>query len=86
MILAVAIFLVALRLEVTYALPNTRVMLYKEEWNSWKEEHNMKYPTWNEEIKRYSIWEENKKFIEEHNSKNLSFVLRMNQFGDLVIY
>ena len=57
------------------------------EWTSWKGEHKKIYKSYDEEKKRYSIWLDNKKYIEEHNNKNaskLGFTLKMNQFGDLV--
>jgi cathepsin L len=56
-----------------------------EEWALWKNQHRMSYSSEDEEAKRYSIWLSNKKYIDEHNSKNLSFVLRMNKFGDLTL-
>ena len=57
------------------------------EWISWKGEHKKLYKSFDEEKRRYSIWLDNKKYIEEHNNKNaskLGFTLKMNQFGDLV--
>ena len=57
------------------------------EWTSWKGEHKKIYNSYDEEKKRYSIWLDNRKYIEEHNNKNaskLGFTLKMNQFGDLV--
>ena len=58
--------------------------LFAEEWMQWKGEHKITYQSNEEEGKRYSIWLDNMKYINEHNAKNLSFTLRMNQFGDLV--
>ena len=79
----VVLFLIAFKVD--NVTSNAVDLQYKEEWNSWKQRHNIKYSAFSEELKRYLIWEENKKFIESHNSKNhSSFVLKMNQFGDLV--
>lgn len=59
-------------------------LLYGEEWKQWKEEHSVLYASIEEEMYRYSIWLDNMKYIIQHNDKNLSFTLKMNQFGDLV--
>lgn len=65
-------------------LDDSRALLYEEKWSLWKGEHKVAYENEEEEQKRYSIWLENMKYIDNHNSKNLSYTLRMNQFGDLV--
>ena len=40
-----------------------------------------------EELARHSVWLDNKKYIEQHNSnaEERGFTLAMNQFADLVI-
>ena len=52
------------------------------EWESWKFRNSKMYSR-EEEEKRREIWEDNKLFVEEGNSKN-SFQLELNRFGDLV--
>ena len=52
-------------------------------WNLWKTIHSKSYKTLEEQKIRYAIWQDNAKHIEEHNSRNTGYVLRMNHFGDM---
>ena len=53
-------------------------------WLVWKTYHGKSYEDDNEEHMRYIIWKENLKYIINHAHENHSYVLAMNQFGDLV--
>ena len=57
-----------------------------EEWETWKLAYNKKYLSPDEEVKRYNVWIENKKYIEIHNKKKdkIGYTLEMNKFGDIV--
>ena len=58
---------------------------YGEEWMLWKGEHNRWYMSLGEEEKRFGIWLENKKYINNHNQQQKhTYSLRMNHFGDMV--
>jgi cathepsin L len=56
-------------------------------WTDFKRQHNKAYPTMEEESKRFQIFAENHRMIEEHNKQfeagQHTFTLEMNQFGDL---
>jgi cathepsin L len=56
-----------------------------DEWETWKLAYNKKYVSPDEEVKRYNVWIENKKFIELHNKKKdkIGYTLEMNKFGDI---
>ena len=54
------------------------------DWLVWKTYHSKSYQDDNEEHMRYIIWKENLKYIINHAQENHSYVLAMNQFGDLV--
>ena len=60
--------------------------LNAEPWRSWKSTHGKNYVSTDEEVSRYSIWLDNMKYIEQHNtnSDQHGFTLGMNHFGDLV--
>ena len=61
-------------------------MLIKDnEWYVWKNFHNKKYESDDEESLRYAIWNDNLKKIERHNAdKTQSFTMAMNHLGDMV--
>jgi len=52
-------------------------------FEQWHKKFDRNYPTQMEEAERYSIWLDNLWGIGDYNSRNLSFKLKMNQFGDL---
>ena len=55
-------------------------------WQAWKEYYNKIYTSDDEESLRYSIWGNNLKIINQHNSeKSKSFTMEMNHLGDMVI-
>ncbi|KAK2562232.1 Cathepsin L [Acropora cervicornis] len=58
---------------------------YDAEWMAWKSFHNKKYETQREEDARYTIWGDNLKKIQQHNSEGHSYTLAMNHFGDLTV-
>lgn len=48
--------------------------------------HGKEYDSTEEELMRHTVWESNKKYIDNHNehADTLGFTLAMNEFGDLV--
>ncbi|XP_068711161.1 cathepsin L1-like [Montipora capricornis] len=56
---------------------------YEAKWWAWKSFHDKTYDTPTEEYKRYTIWRDNLRKIQRHNSEKHSYSLAMNQFGDL---
>nr|CAH04632.1 cathepsin L [Suberites domuncula] len=58
---------------------------FPEEWVAWKQEHSKEYTEELEELRRHTIWQSNKKFIDSHNSVSdkFGYTLEMNEFGDL---
>jgi cathepsin L len=55
----------------------------EESFASWTRIHNKEYAHANQYAYRLSVFKQNLQFIEEHNRKNLGFVVAMNKFGDL---
>eukprot|EP01102_Stenamoeba_stenopodia_P014561 TRINITY_DN484_c0_g1_i1.p1 TRINITY_DN484_c0_g1~~TRINITY_DN484_c0_g1_i1.p1 ORF type:complete len:557 (-),score=116.63 TRINITY_DN484_c0_g1_i1:81-1751(-) len=55
------------------------------EFTEFVHKHGKTYSTPEEFDYRFSIYKDNKAFIEEHNRKNLSYKLKMNHFGDMHI-
>jgi len=57
----------------------------KEEFDAWRLEHGYinRFTTEGELEKRFKIWSNNMDMIEEHNSKNLGWTMKMNEFGHL---
>ena len=54
-------------------------------WHAWKEYYNKIYASDDEESLRFSIWINNLKMINQHNSdKSKSFTMEMNHLGDMV--
>eukprot|EP01084_Bolivina_argentea_P316574 548799_1 len=52
-------------------------------FQEWKLEYNRVYNGLEEESIKYSIWSDNMELIANHNSKNLSYKMGINQFGDM---
>ena len=50
------------------------------------QEHKKQYGTIELELHRHTIWQSNKKFIDEHNEHAdvFGYTVAMNEFGDLV--
>jgi C1A family cysteine protease len=55
----------------------------KSEFGLWAKAFSKSYPDLDEEAHRYNIWLNNLNVIAESNSLDLSYKLRLNQFGDL---
>ncbi len=55
------------------------------EFGSFLKQFGKKYDTLEETIKRYNIFSENYRYIEEHNRKNSNYKLGVNQFADLTL-
>ena len=52
-------------------------------WHFWKALHGKKYVNSAEEKVRYAIWQDNVRYITEHNQQNSDYKLSMNHFGDM---
>lgn len=61
-----------------------------QNWVSFKTANKKKYATAEEENLKFSIWEANKKYIDDHNARYKqgleTYTLKMNQYGDMVFY
>ena len=79
------IFLLILSIIATYNCQNYD----SSDWFQFKQKHTKFYKTTEEENSKFGIWQLNKNLIEEHNKKYelglVSYTLRMNEFGDMVI-
>ncbi len=56
----------------------------QNEWESWKQLNGKKYIDDVEESNRFMIWKSNREYINHHNSEERSYVLKLNEFADLV--
>ena len=65
---------------------STTLSLIKDNaWHAWKEYYNKIYTSDDEESLRYTIWINNLKKINQHNSDmSKSFTMGMNHLGDMV--
>lgn len=52
-------------------------------YESWLVKHGKAYNALGEKEKRFDIFKDNLQFIDEHNSRNLSYKLGLNRFSDL---
>lgn len=52
-------------------------------YESWLVKHGKNYNALGEKERRFSIFKDNLRFIDEHNSKNLTYKLGLNRFADL---
>lgn len=67
------------------SLAMSELLIKDNVWQAWKEFHEKKYESDDEESLRYTIWNENRKSIERHNSdEHSTFQLEMNHLGDMV--
>jgi len=53
-------------------------------FTNWQLQHGKTYSS-NEFQLRYNIWKDNFKFVQEFNSRGLSFTVAMNKFADLTV-
>jgi len=68
-------------LALAYALTEPE---YQSAFTFWMQQNQKSYHH-DEFLHRYRIFKSNLDFINNHNAKNLSYVVAMNQFGDLTI-
>ena len=54
-----------------------------DDWNAWKVHYGKSYSSEVEELRRYLIWLDNQKYVDQHNSQSVTYTLIMNEFGDL---
>ena len=61
-------------------------LIYDIEWEAWKYYHGRWYISQAEELERYLIWADNKRYIKDHNQNadKHSYTLKMNSMGDKV--
>lgn len=74
---------VTLLLTLFFSVALSELLIKDNSWQAWKQFHNKKYGSDDEESLRYTIWNENRKSIEKHNADpNNKFELEMNHLGD----
>ena len=58
---------------------------YTTEWEEWKRQYGRQYDTDKEELHRHTVWESNKKYVENHNANanKWGYTLETNEFADL---
>jgi cathepsin L len=71
----------AVLLGISYALSEAE---YQSAFTFWMQQHQKSYHH-DEFLARYRTFKANLDFINTHNSKNLSFTVAMNKFGDLSV-
>ena len=68
-----------------FSVALSELLIKDNAWHAWKQFHNKKYESDDEESLRYTIWNENLKYIKRHNAEGKStFALQMNHLGDMV--
>lgn len=55
-----------------------------DEWGVWKSLYSKAYDDEATESVRRLVWENNWRFVQQHNSEGHSFEVEMNEFADLV--
>jgi len=55
-----------------------------DDWAMWKSQYNKAYQDEATESVRRLVWEDNLRFVQQHNSERRSFEVEMNEFADLV--
>ena len=55
-----------------------------DEWGEWKSLHSKVYADEAAESVRRIVWENNWRFVQQHNSEGHSYEVEMNEFADLV--
>ena len=63
----------------------TSAFEYTAEWEMWKRQHGRDYASETESIYRQTIWEANKKYVDNHNANAdlWGFTLTTNEYADL---
>ena len=61
-----------------------------QQWAEWKAKHNKQYETPAEEARRFALFQENKRRVDEHNEKfakgEVAYSMGLNAFSDLVTF
>jgi len=78
---AVAILLLA-ALAVASAMAPLKDAEYEFLFTKWASQHGKSYES-TEFLHRFMVWKSNLDYVRSHNTKNESFTLAMNRFGDL---
>ena len=55
-----------------------------DEWRKWKSQYAKGYDDEATESVRRLVWEDNWRFVQQHNSEGHSYEVEMNEFADLV--
>ena len=55
-----------------------------DEWGKWKSLYSKVYDDEAAESVRRLVWEDNWRFVQQHNSEGHSYEVEMNEFADLV--
>ena len=55
-----------------------------DEWEKWKSLYSKVYDDEAAESVRRLVWEDNWRFVQQHNSEGHSYEVEMNEFADLV--
>ena len=55
-----------------------------DEWEAWKSQYAKVYDDEKIESVRRLVWENNWRFVQQHNSEGHSYEVEMNKFADLV--
>ena len=55
-----------------------------DEWRRWKSQYAKGYDDEATESVRRLVWEDNWRFVQQHNSEGHSYEVEMNEFADLV--
>ena len=55
-----------------------------DDWASWKSQYTKSYEDEATESVRRLVWEDNWRFVQQHNSEGHSFEVEMNEYADLV--
>lgn len=79
MIKTIAVFAILLAILVS----TNGQKLFENDWNQWKVQFSKSYSSDLEDDYRYSVFENNLIYINNHNDKNLSYTLGLNEYSDL---
>ena len=55
-----------------------------DDWGLWKSQYTKSYEDEATESVRRLVWEDNWRFVQQHNSEGHSFEVEMNEYADLV--
>ena len=56
----------------------------QDEWENWKREHEKQYSSDMEESFHHAAWFQSYHHVQQHNQREESFKLGLNEFSDLV--